>query len=722
MTAAEVQMWFDVWAADDLLGDAIGTLTKGSGRQIRGVADGIGEGSFTINRNDAEFASLCATDNLIRVRLIDGGPFDYDDERYVFAFFIERGEDTIVSTDEEGGENVSLHGQDAVVILRRAVIDYVAHFATNIAPWAGVPSFASTAESDGQWHINSSDHPGTEVGTPGGVLRVFLRDATAQTPEPIPEVTHDFSTEHDSVATPWANGLTDWTFDVGADLLTVLGILINAKLHFRFRPSLLMQAYEDDPGTDLSGSITFEKGVNVRDAGVRPIEATQTPTRVLVRGSRRNGGFTYRWVADTGLEATPLGVRQGFLDYQAASGTADGANVLDRAGTREIAAGVHRHDGPPTIGVLNETGTVAFVDYFPGDTVHVVLPELTGDYPIHAITLVENDAGFVDPILEFLDDSAPDLAQQYATSATVAVADPFFETTAIDFIGSSADGIRFRPAYGGIGASAGDNDVDVWMLLIANPGTDRANFEVEAYNAAGDYASLFIGDPGFFGEGNQVVFDLAAGNLNDDSKFFINDGYGIVVRSSETDSDPGAPQSEDGQLIYSQTTHTFRWYNGTIWQDVGTGAAGTSPTTVGYAESNTPGATHATPGTSTPIPFDTFYDVDQAAGALPAGLGLSYSGGVFTADEDGVWIVNVGVSLVANPGSTGYVRLDVPNYGFAPRYNILTAANPAEWQAERTVVMKAGDTFMLSQLSAGSAVTQVSYAEMDIVRTATVIA
>jgi hypothetical protein len=49
----------------------------------------------------------------VRVRLVAGGPFAYDDPRYVHAFFIEEGDDEAVSSDEEGGEEITRGGRDA---------------------------------------------------------------------------------------------------------------------------------------------------------------------------------------------------------------------------------------------------------------------------------------------------------------------------------------------------------------------------------------------------------------------------------------------------------------------------------------------------------------------------------------------------------------------------------------------------------------------------------
>lgn len=148
------------------------------------------------------------------------------------------------------------------------------------------------------------------------------------------------------------------------------------------------------------------------------------------------------------------------------------------------------------------------------------------------------------------------------------------------------------------------------------------------------------------------------------------------------------------------------------------GPAGFSPV-VGYAELNGNAPTDATPNVQTAVDFDTFYDVDFNAGALPAGLSLTYAAGVFTATEDGIWILNLGVEVTAAPGTSGRIRLLVPNFGYLPTLKVLASGNPNPWEVERTAVMHSGDTFSVVQDNTGSSVDQIDgYAEMDIIRIA----
>jgi hypothetical protein len=228
--------YFDVWPADDIAGTALGELTQAFDRQIRAVDQAIGTGQFTINRHDSQFTDgWCAQDNLVRVRFEAGGPFAYDDPRYVFAFFIEEGKDEAVSDDEEGGETATRGGRDAVSILRRAVIYPTAQHPDDTRKWAQVPKTGNVVL--------------TNLG-PGEAMRVFLRNAVLRSPNPLAPSSHDFNVNTDSVGTDWEDSDTDWSFPVGKDYLTLLSDFVSGGVFFRMGPDLVLHCYENHPGVD----------------------------------------------------------------------------------------------------------------------------------------------------------------------------------------------------------------------------------------------------------------------------------------------------------------------------------------------------------------------------------------------------------------------------------------------------------------------------------------
>lgn len=135
-----------------------------------------------------------------------------------------------------------------------------------------------------------------------------------------------------------------------------------------------------------------------------------------------------------------------------------------------------------------------------------------------------------------------------------------------------------------------------------------------------------------------------------------------------------------------------------------------------YAECNAPADS---PGAAVQLAllWDSFYDAAQLSiGGLPPELGLSYAAGVFTATEDGIWIVNLGAEIVVAPGTVGSLLLSIPSYGYGPRLVIAAADNPSQWQTERIVVMQEGQSLRLLESTTDAAAVVDGYAAMDIVR------
>ncbi len=376
--------YFDVWPADDIAGTALGELTQAFDRQIRAADQALGKGQFSINRHDSQYTDgWCAQDNMVRVRLEAGGPFDYDDPRYIFAFFIEESQDVALSPDEEGGEIVTRGGRDAVSILRRAVIYPTSQHADDTKKWAQVPKTGNVVL--------------TNLG-PGEAMRVFLRNAVLRSPNPLAPSTHDFNVNTDSSGNAWTDSDTDWQFPVGKDYLTLLSDFVAGGVFFRMGPDLVLHCYEDHPGVDLSGSITISKGVDLREAADKQIYASEAMSRAIVKGTRKNNTLQFVEVVDAGVE-TAIGRREGGVDYQSVATTAR----LTRAGQTAINKAKRQYDGPTTGGTLDGTGKTAFVDFLPGDSITLDIPGVydTDVVRVAAISLQETEAGEYDPILEF---------------------------------------------------------------------------------------------------------------------------------------------------------------------------------------------------------------------------------------------------------------------------------------------------------------------------------
>jgi hypothetical protein len=386
------QMYFDAWAFDDSQGTALGELTEATDKHIHVVHNGIGNGQFSINRNSSQYA-WAATDNIVRVRIETGGPFGYDDERYKFAFIIEEGSDTLLSTDEDGGETVTRGGRDLAVLLQRAVIWPTPNHPDNDIYWA-------RALKDGVVRFNAANF--AQGGrSAGAVLRTFIRDAEARSPNPLDPMVDDFSYGLDSNGDSWIETDTDWEFPVGDTYLAVLEKLVSSGLYYQVTAAPVIRAWEESQGQDLSATIDFTEGDNIREIADRTVHASPAVSIVVVKGTKNTDELKFREVEDAAVETALGGRREGYTEYTATPTNAR----LDLAGHKYIDKLKNQHDGPTSLGALDTTGREALVDYFPGDIVTVDIPGVWDELavPISAISLNDTESGEYDPVVDFLE-------------------------------------------------------------------------------------------------------------------------------------------------------------------------------------------------------------------------------------------------------------------------------------------------------------------------------
>lgn len=372
-------MYFDAFPALDPNGTANGELTDAFGKMYRHEWNGVGSGQFTIHRTSTQVA-WAGPGALIRVRLAAGGPFDYDDTRYVFAFWIEAGADVIVSPDEQGGENLTRGGRGALAYMQRAIL----YDQPQILP----PETSAHPYPDGFWKWFNDQL--------GSILRRLITEDNLKAVPALPALTRSFSDTLDTDGNPWLDFGSLWQFPIGQDYLTCISQLRGQGITVDMRPNLEIDAWQDY--THPTRSVTFTKGVNIREAGDRALTGSAVVSRVLVQGTTEAGVTTYRETVDSGIESL-VGRREAFLQYQL---TPTAAN-LEKAGDEETARRRRLYDGPTTLGVLIRTGEVPYVDYAPGDIVTVNVP---GEFDsveavIAALIVAETAAGEVDVTLDF---------------------------------------------------------------------------------------------------------------------------------------------------------------------------------------------------------------------------------------------------------------------------------------------------------------------------------
>lgn len=391
------ELYFDLWPGDDIKGTATGELTQAYDRKYRKVHLGVDLGTFTINIEDSQWVWLNGTvEPLIRVRRVAGGPFAYDDARYKGAFFAEIAEVTTLAVAEEVDTVAKVSGRGLEAILDRAVINEVATHPDDVGD-----IYTATVPLDGMWHI---DGEVVEAGTHGAVMRIFLRNAETQTPEPMPELTHDFTTIHDSNGAAWDFTTAKWAYPVAMELGDVLAELVQSGMHYDLTPDVVLHAYKDSQAVDRSASVTIAAGKSLDKgnvAGPAGYALVRGPgkSRVLVVGDREaDGTKVFQWVADTGLEGD-IGVRQGGAHYEATPTT----GVLSAFGEKYLADRALLYSGIPAIPYVETEGNEALLDFDVGDILALDIPGLPATAPVKAVTLVQIENGDADPVIEFED-------------------------------------------------------------------------------------------------------------------------------------------------------------------------------------------------------------------------------------------------------------------------------------------------------------------------------
>lgn len=359
-------MWFEAWSAADPLGTKLGDLTEAFDKEIQVVHNGEGYLKFKI-RQDSSQSGWCTPGTHIRVR------WAADDDPYLdFSAFLEEGQDAIISTDEEGGEVYHRGGRGSIVYPESRAVMYPTE--TIAGP--------AVVDAEGTWVYTDIPY--------GAILNDVISQAKARSPDPLADLTDGISGTVDGNGDPWP--AFDGEFEVGAGMgvYAVEKALQSQGLIIRMQNPLTIKAYATY-GQDLSGTIHFQKGVNIRESAERQIVARPIRSRVLVQGS--DGAFLEVTDGQTAtLEGVghPVGRREGYTMYRHSSSAA----VLTRAGQQFLRKSRVMRNGPTTIGVLWDE-FVPWVDYEEGDTVAVTIPGVWSGYDaqIEAITVNEDDAG-----------------------------------------------------------------------------------------------------------------------------------------------------------------------------------------------------------------------------------------------------------------------------------------------------------------------------------------
>lgn len=362
---------FRVFEKDDPLGTALGNLDNAYGKSVTVEDNGVGSGSFSIHPDDTG-AAWCEQDNYVAVwrDTVSGDP--------IAGFWIDTVNEVVLSPDEGGGREVKVSGRGPIAILEEALVWHKAK--------SGTPAVVYPAKGEWRW---KNVHPARPL------VRLIEE---AKERGALADVTLDFSRTTDSDGTPWATDLFDeFAIAIGTNILDVIRVLREAGLYITMTPGLVLRAWESY-GSDLSGSIGFTEGVDIRDTSEMTAAARRGKSAILVQGENRNDQDIYSVVLDSAYE-TELGRRkESFFGFQKTATAA----ILKKVGRRKLDKYKKQYDGPFTLGVIDTTDQVALVDYTVGDTVAVPAEYTSaGKERIAAITLADIDNGEYDPTIEF---------------------------------------------------------------------------------------------------------------------------------------------------------------------------------------------------------------------------------------------------------------------------------------------------------------------------------
>lgn len=297
----------------------LATLYSAREKTIRVALDGTGTGTFAINRSSAECTeTILARGNLVKVRIPE---IDAD---YLFGFFLEFGDFTLISSDEAGGELLTFGG--------RGQLSYTEY----AQAWAFSYIAGGQDPIDGVWRAYLA---GTG-NAPGQVLRRMIEEmqhadrgteAWADGVHPIPLLTVDFDYDVDSNGEAWigSTATTEFSYSVGERGLEIIERLIPTGITVQMTPDFVLHAY-NELGRDLTGGafgagvVRFERGVNIATELHRSQVETRVVTNDLVSGEANKYGHAR--LSDHAERVT----KEGFVaSYGEGSGALAGIGRVD---------------------------------------------------------------------------------------------------------------------------------------------------------------------------------------------------------------------------------------------------------------------------------------------------------------------------------------------------------------------------------------------------------
>lgn len=168
-TPAAVPVAWDVYeiaAPGDSI-EFVATLDDATAKAIRPVRNEPGSGQFTVNRSSPNATeAILKPGNLVKVRI------PAIDSDYINSFFMERGDFTLISPDEEGGEDFTFGGRGGLSYWDRAI--WLSERFT--IPWWPEDADDPPAGAIGMLRVAADKYAFYDVGVVSGHTRILDRD------------------------------------------------------------------------------------------------------------------------------------------------------------------------------------------------------------------------------------------------------------------------------------------------------------------------------------------------------------------------------------------------------------------------------------------------------------------------------------------------------------------------------------------------------------------
>ena len=257
-------------------------------KELRVELNGTGYVHFSISRGDPQATEAnLARGNLIQVTIpeIHSG--------VLFEAFLETGDFDLLSSEEQGGQELRFAGPGTLAVLRRSVVAYEEYL-----------------DGTGQWKPNKGRVVFADGVTEGHIVNKLIREAQAagRPSDPIPMVTKTFDSDDDSNGNPWNDEALEgsWKVPMGAVLYDEVIRLVRAGLlSVEMAPGFMLNLYRARGYTRTgssfgAGVVRFVAGVNIADELVRGMAGRDFATHAYIRyedgwtdAAKLSGSFPY---------------------------------------------------------------------------------------------------------------------------------------------------------------------------------------------------------------------------------------------------------------------------------------------------------------------------------------------------------------------------------------------------------------------------------------------